>query len=247
VTLALYKLASDVDELGDHARAASSYDAVIQRCIGSTDPELRRRSAQASTRSARLSALGGVIGEGLSVLDSAIVELENASDPTEMDLLGRALLARSDLLVQMERPVEAIVVLDAIIARLESDADPDLRKLVARALMKNGIVLAQVGRLSETERAHELLVNEFGDEAIAAIDDDERTLASITDPLNRGFLAASLLMNVEILDDLGREKESRTACADLITRFEQDEDSSVAAVVAYAREFHAASRDSEAD
>lgn len=236
MTRALHEQALYLDDLGDHATALSLYTAVVERSSGATDRELRRRSARSATRKAGLLARAGSVSECLSVLETAIRELELADDLDEPDVWARALLARAELLFYGERLAEAVVVGDAVISRLENSTDPEVRKLVARALMAKSGRLGALGRTTEAAAAFEQLANEFSQDALATIDDAERTLDGSDDPVDRLNLASYLMMKAGILSELDREDEAESVLTSLIARFGNDDDPGIAAIIANVRD-----------
>jgi hypothetical protein len=82
----------------------------------------------------------------------------------------------------------------------------------------------------------ELLVEEFAEPALEALDERISQYSAVTDVLSRGSLAQALLTKACMLHDLGRDDEARATRKHLIAEFKRDPDPRFAALIAAARE-----------
>jgi tetratricopeptide (TPR) repeat protein len=236
VSVAFYDQARCLLALGDERRALVRYKAFADRARSSTDPEVRWKFARAAMRRAALLARRGALEDALSVLDEA------AGDPGVVETLGpndwaKLMLDRTQALLAVERPAEAILAAAAVVERLAAaDDDPETRKLISRALLAKIAILGNVGRIPESEADMELLIEDFAEDALAALDDDIEQYSGTTDRFNRKTLAITLSSKAGILKGLERDPEAKAVFRQLINEFQNVKDPKLVVLVAHARE-----------
>lgn len=235
VSFALYRQALRLDQSGDVPEALSRYNAFCERVKGSVDDqEMRSWWVRATLSRARLTRPNAP-ADAVSVLDDAAQQLEIASadDPQGWATL---MLARAELLQDVDRSTESLVVLDAIVERLGGSGEPETRKLVARALIGKGIILSRLDREDLAPTDMQLLVEEFSEPALEALDEQITRHSGVADPPERVILAQSLLVKAGILDYLGRDREARATRKHLVAEFKRDADPKLAALAATTRD-----------
>jgi tetratricopeptide (TPR) repeat protein len=230
VSLALHRQAWLLDEPGSEAKALVRYRAFVERVEGTADAPLFDRMVSASVRWARLLARRGATLEALTVLEGALARLESAGE-TDTENWANVMLARSRVLWDVQRGVEAVVVLDALTDRLEAAGGFEVRKLVASALFEKAGFLAAMGYQTQAESVLAQLDGDFAEPALAALDERIAELTGTTDPPGRVALAKALVMKARILHALGRNDESRVAGERLVAELADDDNAELAVVL----------------
>jgi len=228
VSFALRRQGVLLERLGDEPEALLRYRAFCERVM-------RSWWVRGSIRWAAILARSGASAEAVSVLDDAVQLMEIADDNDTHDW-ANLMLARAELLQDVERSTESLVVLDAIVERLDSSGEPETRKLIARALIGKSTILAALGRADEVPAVVELLVEEFAEPALEALDERISQLSGSADPFARFSLAQGLLTKAGILHDLGRKREAKAIRKRLVAEFKRDPDPRLAALAATAQE-----------
>jgi hypothetical protein len=122
------------------------------------------------------------------------------------------------------------------VERLDRSGEPDARKLIAHALIAKAAILAVLGRVDDVAPVMELLVEEFAEPALEALDERINQLSGSPDPFARLALAQALIVKAGILHDLGRDDEARATRKQLVAEFKRDTDPRLAALVAATRD-----------
>jgi tetratricopeptide (TPR) repeat protein len=235
VSFALYRQALRLERLGDEPEALLRYRAFCERVNDTDDRELRGWWVRASLRWAAILARSGAPAEAMSVLDDAVQQLAIVDADDTQGWAG-LMLARADALHDVQRSTESLVVLDAIVERLDRSGEPDARKLIAHALIAKAAILAVLGRVDDVAPVMELLVEEFAEPALEALDERINQLSGSPDPFARLALAQALIVKAGILHDLGRDDEARATRKQLVAEFKRDTDPRLAALVAATRD-----------
>lgn len=197
---------------------------------------LRDQVENALQEKARLLMATGRPAEAVVVADALIEHAEDQADPKQVVHLAEALVAKGTALVSEGRCEEAVEVLDEMIKHFEDAFEPALRKQVTLALNSMVTALAQLGRDEESDETFHKLAVQFGDEALVLFDETAVHLAKASEPHEREQLASVLIARAGILGDMGRQSEALPLLAELIARFEDDENAAVQDIVSEARE-----------
>jgi hypothetical protein len=80
------------------------------------------------------------------------------------------------------------------------------------------------------------MVIRFGEDALAGFDELTRRYATATEPHMRELMASLLHGKALVLNDLGRQDDALPVLNELITHFEDDENTNIQMIVADARE-----------
>jgi len=235
VSFALYRQGVLLEKLGDEPEALLRYRAFCAREKDTDDRVMLSWWARGSRRWSAMLARGGDLAEALSVLDDA-VQVPELADENDMRDWANLMLARGELLQDVQRSAESLVVLDAIVKRLEISGEPEIRKVIARALIGKSTILAVLGREDEVPPVMELLVDEFAEPVLEALDERIGHLSGSADPFARISLAQGLLMKAGILHDIGRKREARATRKRLVADFKRDPDPRLAALIAVAQD-----------
>lgn len=235
VSFALRRQGVLLERLGDESEALLRYRAFCERVKDTGDRVMRGWWVRGSLRWAAILGRSGASAEAVSVLDDAVQLMEIVDENDARDW-ANLMLARAELLQDVERSTESLVVLDAIVERLDSSGEPETRKLIARALIGKSTILAAVGRADEVPAVVELLVEQFAEPALEALDERISQLSGSADPFARFSLAQGLLTKAGILHDLGRKREAKAIRKRLVAEFKRDSDPRLAALAATAQE-----------
>jgi tetratricopeptide (TPR) repeat protein len=167
VAKALYNRGVGLGRLGRHEAEITSYDEVIRRFGGASEPALREMVAMALVNKGfRLGALGR--GEAaIASYDEVIHRFGDASEPALREQVAKALVGNGGSLGQLGRHEAAIAICDEVICRFGGASEPALREMVAMALFNKGLSLGALGR---------------GDVAIASFDEVLRRFGAATEP-----------------------------------------------------------------
>jgi hypothetical protein len=190
---------------------------------------------RASLRAAELLEHRGESSDALTILDQAISELDGSGE-SEARNWAQLMLVKAERLWAAQDGAEALVALDSVVERLDHAGDLETRKLVASALLLKAFIFGSMQRELEAERVTELLLQEFAEPALAALDDRIADLAGATDPPLRSRLGQALLSKAVLLQGVDREEETETIRERLISEFEHDDDPTLVAIAAAAQE-----------
>lgn len=229
--------ATNLEALDRTREALAAYDELLARLGDSSTPELRDRVSGALVGKASLLLRDGQTEQAVILYDAAIARLDGSDDPRGAAPWADALLGRGKALFSQERFESAIETFDRLIDRARQASDARLREAAVIALNNKTAALNHLGQITEAIATQSLLVEEFGDEALSAFDTAIRRCAGSQEPLARESLAGALAAKAGLLAELGRHDEALSTFADLIARFESDDDiATIAHVVAMARE-----------
>ncbi|MGA2758205.1 MAG: hypothetical protein ABSF58_12710 [Solirubrobacteraceae bacterium] len=235
VSFAQYRQGVLLERLGDEPGALVCYRSFCERVKDTDDRVMRGWWVRGSLRWAAMLSRSGASAEAVSVLDDAVQVLEVVGE-NDMRDWASLMLARAELLQDVQRSTESLVVLEAIVDRLDHSGEPETRMLIARALIGKSTILAAVGRADEVPSVVELLVEEFAEPALEALDERISQLSGVDDPFARYSLAQGLLTKAGILHDLGRNREAKAIRKRLVAEFKRDADPRIAALAAAARD-----------
>jgi hypothetical protein len=128
------------------------------------------------------------------------------------------------------------VVLDPLIDRFEEVSEPELRIQVALALRNNTVPVYRLDREEEARTVHDYMVTRFGEDALAGFDELVKRYAKATEPHMRELVVSMLHGKTVVLRNLGRRGEALPVLNELITCFQDDENTNIQMVVSDARE-----------
>jgi tetratricopeptide (TPR) repeat protein len=176
----------------------------------------------------------------LTVGRATIQELEtqfgSASQPRELHLIGAKLLMCGDVMLANGALEDALAAYRTVQARLLRESSTKLVTLGVRAQINAGGALARLGRTQEAMATCET-IDEHGEAALAALAQiRERAAASEQDAAAASWDAVCLVVMADILENLGRHKESQAALTEVIEKYGDDERPLVATAVGSARE-----------
>jgi tetratricopeptide (TPR) repeat protein len=170
------------------------------------------------------------------VSDALIERLDAEDDPNQLMVLGDAFIAKGRALFNEERWDEAIALFDALVKRFQDSTDSKLRGRAAVALSNKTAALGQSGRMKEAIATQKDMATRFGEDAIAAFDEIAQHFEHATDPALREQIVGVLFNKAAVLSELERRREAVRVFAEIIDRFEDDDNPRIEHVVGVARE-----------
>jgi tetratricopeptide (TPR) repeat protein len=231
VASALERKATLLIEERDVDAAAATLDVLLAR---SGDDQARTSGALAN----KAYLLSGTErdAEAAVIQDSLLERLAVEQDPARLVVLAKGLMPRAMALFNEGNVDEAAEVSDAILKRCEPGSDPAYRRQAALALANKIEALGQLGDMDAAIAAHRRLVEDFGEEAVAAFDEAAAGARVSRDPRAAQSLAGALFKKGLMLSELGRQDEADQAFTEVIVRFENSDDEAIQRAVAAARE-----------
>jgi tetratricopeptide (TPR) repeat protein len=234
----LARLDHDDDALGE-------YEELLVRVSDATDGPSRDAAARALSGRAALLAASGQVDEALLIYRGIDARLDEETDTRILSVLAAALLSGALLHVQQQHFAEALDLYEHVITRCHAERDMPLRRIVALALNNQSQLLEGVGRTDEAIAAHRRMIDEFGQEAIAALEEATREHPFRPAPAPANIAGVSFKKAV-VLAELGQSAEAAKVLSDVIGMLERETGPEPELVLRKARELRASLLDDEA-
>ena len=162
-------------------------------------------------------------------------------------IIAGALIAKGDILFELNRPEEALTAYDDVVHRFGESTAPAFIELLVAALVNKGVVLNRLNQLEEALAIYDEAVHRFDrsetlcppgsivaalvnkgltlarlnkhEEALAIFDEVEHRFGTNEEPDVLEQLATALFMKGDTLTKLNRTEEALTAFGELARRF----------------------------
>jgi tetratricopeptide (TPR) repeat protein len=140
--------------------------------------------------------------------------------------------------VQQQHFAEALDLYEHVITRCHTERDTPIRRIVALALNNQSELLEGVGRTDDAIAAHRRMIDEFGQEAIAALEEATREHPFRPAPAPANIAGLSFKKAV-VLAELGQSSEAAKVLSDVIGMLEQESGAGPELLLGKARDLRA--------
>jgi hypothetical protein len=151
--------------------------------------------------------------------DELIRDVRTGMESGLAERSARAVVEQAGTLLDQGSGDRALELLDALIAALDGSADLERRKALALALATKSAALRGLGR-RHAMRPFELMVSQYGDEAVDEFDEEVTRLWSADTPHDRERLAWLLLTEAMTLECEGRLLDAEDTLETMLKRFD---------------------------
>jgi tetratricopeptide (TPR) repeat protein len=215
----LFEKAADHHTHGRYIDAIASYNEVVRRFGGSTDPLIRSKVAWSLHQEAAILAKLGRNDEEIARYDEVLSRFGESDNPSLCEGVAIALVNKGVTLGKLGRCKEGIASFNEVLSRFGASDDPALAERVAIALVNKGVALGELGRYEDEIASYDEVLSRFG---------------ASDDPPLAELVARGLVNKGVALRRLGRYEEAIACYDEVLSRFGASDDPPLAEQVAIA-------------
>jgi tetratricopeptide (TPR) repeat protein len=222
---------------GQLERARALAQQVVDTYDSAVEPSRQRQLNYATYYLAHFCYLAGQTAAGLALTLKLYHRWEAEVEVERLALDAGYLLTLAQDLVGSREFDQALELSRLIGERLEGEGPPTLRRPRALALAAEVGMLGQLGRLEEAQDAAVKLAGEYGEDALAAYD-EQLTRLDVPEPTveQLALRALALYNKAGVLMNLGRIEEAKTLFTAIIEQYDSEDRANVPALAEQARE-----------
>jgi tetratricopeptide (TPR) repeat protein len=231
---AMHHYAYSMERLGRLEDAAAAWGALLDRNGAGGSSVSSKLVGDALLNRARLLLLMGRAEEAIASADAFIHMARD--DPDRLPELVEALGARGRALTILERYDEAIKAFDEVVELGRGMDTQPVRRDVVFAITNKATVLWALDRFEEWKLVPAEMNASLGEGGLDAFAEVINHAATADVPAAQPALVSAIFYRAQLLVERGRRDEALADLTDLITRFEDDDEESIQAIVGLARD-----------